>query len=100
MEVLKLPFKCRKCNRKWKVLKNVAIVQSKNQRYKSNTVIVYNKVCRKCYKTKVIYWCEDCDYIYKIKAIKYVRCDQINYKICIKGFCKSSGKRFKKKLYI
>ena len=80
-------------------MKNVAFVESKNKIYKSNQVTVYNKKCRKCYKTKVVYYCEDCNNIYKIKAIKYDNCEEINYKIIIKGYCKSTGRKFKKKFY-
>lgn len=94
-----LPFKCKKCSNKWKKLKNIATIQSGNQIYKSNTVIVYNKVCKKCYKTKAIYYCEDCSNKYKIKIIKYVRCEQINYKICIMVYCKASKERYRKKFY-
>lgn len=100
MKAQKSPFKCRKFSEKWKKLKNVAIVNSKNQIYKSNIVTVYNKICKKCYKTKAVYCYEDCNNIYKIKVIKYTRCEEVNYKICIKAYCKSSKKRLKKKFYI
>lgn len=100
MKALLLPFKCKKYSTKWKKLKNVAIICSKNQEYKSNTVIVYNKKCKKCYKTKVIYCCEDCNNIYRIKVIKYVKCEQIYYKICIMIYCKTCKKKYKKKFYI
>ena len=96
----KLLFKCKKSNKKWKKIKNVATVQNKNQIYKSNTVIVYNTICKKCYKTKAIYNYEDCNNIYRIKIIKYEKCEQINYKISIIIYCKNSRKIIRKKLYI
>lgn len=63
-------------------------------------VTVYNKICKKCYKTKATYFCEDYNNIYKIKIIKYIKCDEINYKICIVIYCKSTGKKYRKKFYI
>lgn len=84
-----LLFKCKKCNNKWKKLKNIATIKSKNHIYHSNTVIVYNKKCKKRYKTKFVYCFEDCNNIYKIKVIKYVKCEQINYKVRMRIYCKN-----------
>ena len=100
MQVLQLLFKCKKYRNNWKELKNIAIITCENKIYKSNIVTVYNKKCKKCCKTKLVYYCNNDEKIGRIKVVKYVRCEQVNYKICMWFYCKADKKICRKKFYI
>ena len=63
--------------------------------YRSNKVIVFNKYYRRCCKSKMIFYDEDCNYKYRFKVIKYCKKDKITYKVYVTVISKESNKKYR-----